>query len=62
MAQRNTPDPIAIRLAELQEAILCRAAIEVMLERNITAAEAVDTVMNVMERIVQEKRESRQFP
>jgi len=59
MAQRPAPDPVAIRLAELQEAILTYCAIQIMLEHNEGIDTAVATVMDVMERIVVEKREAR---
>lgn len=52
---------MAIRLAELQEALLTYSAVQLMLARQTTPQQAVDIVMEVMERIVHEKRESRAY-
>ena len=62
MAQsRQQADPVAIRLAELQEALLTRTAVEIMLERSVSEEDAVRIVMSVMDKIVQEKRVSRTY-
>lgn len=61
MAQRQQADPVAIRLAELQEALLTRCAIELMMEQSISEDQAVSIVMSVMDRIIQEKRATRTY-
>ena len=59
--QRGAGDIVAIRLAELQEAMLVRSAMDYLLEHSATEDESVSVVMGLWDKIVTAKRRGRSY-